>query len=334
MPITDWAQVFSGPLFRNRLDDDYLANGDDYLKEYHNALRQVGKSSPFWQYPMIAKMDVIKLSRYQIVGNYTRYEEQALNELKDAKLNIFAAVQDSIPTRKNFLIWAAPGSGKTYFAQQIADFLSDTCRYFELNLAKLNEGELNAQLSSITNSPDPSLCLIDEIDSKPNESWPYEIMLPFFDSSIDKEPPLVMIMAGSSGFSLTGMKERIASRPKGQDLLSRIPAENQFTIPPISFGDRILIILSQFVQAAQESGHQINSVEKLGLYYVALNERLSNARQLHEFAVRAVERVPRGDDRIKYDHLFTPGDPENKRFWLDVSAVAQDLVNHFVIVEQ
>jgi hypothetical protein len=215
MPITDWAQVFSGPLFRNRLDDYYLANADDYLKEYHNALRQVGKTSPFWQYPMITKMDIIKLSRYQIVGNYIRYEEQVLNELKDAKLNIFAAVQDSIPTRKNFLIWAAPGSGKTYFAQQIADSLSDTCRYFELNLAKLNEGELNEQLSSIADSPDPSLYLIDEIDSKPIESWPYEIMLPFFDSSIDKELPLVVIMAGSSGFSLSGMKEQIASRPKG-----------------------------------------------------------------------------------------------------------------------
>ena len=60
MPITDWAQVFSGPLFRNRLDDDYLAKADDYLKEYHNALRQVGKTSPFWQYPMITKMDIIK----------------------------------------------------------------------------------------------------------------------------------------------------------------------------------------------------------------------------------------------------------------------------------
>ena len=264
MPINDWAQVFSGPLFRNRLDDDYLSNADDYLKEYHNALRQVGKTSPFWQYPMITKMDIIKLSRYQIVGNYTRYEEAVLNELKDAKLNIFAAIQDTAPTRKNFLIWAAPGSGKTYFAQQIAEYMADQCHYYELNLAKLNQNEMEAHLQSIADSPDPVLCLIDEIDSKPEESWPYELMLPFFDSSIDRDLPLVVIMAGSSGFSLTGMKERIASRPKGQDLLSRIPAENQFTIPPISFGDRILIILSQFVQAAQESGYTINSVEKLG----------------------------------------------------------------------
>ena len=26
MPVTDWARVFAGPLFRNRLDDDYLDN--------------------------------------------------------------------------------------------------------------------------------------------------------------------------------------------------------------------------------------------------------------------------------------------------------------------
>jgi hypothetical protein len=333
MPVADWVQVFSGPLFRNRIDQDYLSKADEYLKEYHNALRQVGKTSPFWQYPMVTEMDVVKLSRYKIVGNYTRYEEQVLNELKDAKLNIMAAVQESTHARKNFLIWAAPGSGKTYFAQQIAAFLGEGPRYFELNLAELSEAEFESQLTSMAGLPEPILCLFDEIDAKPGASWPYEKMLPFLDSSIEKSPPLVCIMAGSSGFSLQGMKERMTSRSKGQDLLSRIPAENQFTIPPISFGDRILIILSQFMQAAQENGQQINSVEKLGLYYVALNERLSNARQLHEFAVRAVDRVPRGDDRIKYDQLFTPGDPENKRFWLEVSSVAQDLVNHFVVVE-
>jgi hypothetical protein len=60
---------------------------------------------------------------------------------------------------------------------------------------------------------------------------------------------------------------------------------------------------------------------------------LSNARQLREFAVRAVERVPQGDDRIKYDSLFVPGDSENKRFWQEVSEVAQELVNSYVTIE-
>jgi hypothetical protein len=92
---------------------------------------------------------------------------------------------------------------------------------------------------------------------------------------------------------------------KGKDLLSRIPAENRIVIPPMSFGDRVLIVLSQFAQAGHELGHEINFVEKLCLYYVAPNERLSNARQLHEFAVWAVERVPRGmiaSNTITYLH--------------------------------
>lgn len=137
-------------------------------------------------------------------------------------------------------------------------------------------------------------------------------------------------MAGSSGYSLGGIKGRIASRPKGKDLLSRIPTENESVIPPMSFGNRVLIVLSQFARAGEKAGRDIRAVEKLGLYSIALNPKLSNARQLYEFALRAVERGSRGDDRVKYDQLFIPGDPENKRFWLEVSSVAQDLVNHYV----
>ena len=334
MPVSDWAQVFSGPLFRNRLDPDYLAKSDEYFKEHQSSLRHFGKQSTFWQYPMIAEMDIVKLPRYSIVGKYMRYEEHVLNELKDGKQSITAAVADKSSSRKNYLIWGAPGSGKTFFAQQIAAALSDITEYSEINLAKVREDEFEASLSMMAESPTPLLCLIDEIDAKPKEPWPYDILLPYLDASLSRPDPLVFIMAGSSGYSLDGMKERIAVRPKGQDLLSRVPAENQFVIPPMSFGDRILIVLSQFVQAGHELRHEINFVEKLGLYYVALNERLSNARQLHEFAVRAVERVPRGDDRVKYDNLFVPGDPENKRFWLEVSSVAQELVNSFVTIEQ
>jgi hypothetical protein len=74
-------------------------------------------------------------------------------------------------------------------------------------------------------------------------------------------------------------------------------------------------------------------VEKLALYYVAVNPRLSNARQLREFAVRAVERAGPDEDRIKYDHLFGAGDPDNKEFWMRAGAVAGDFQNRFVIVE-
>ncbi len=334
LPVTDWAQIFSRPLFHNRLSPDYLENAGRYLEDYHLALKELGKNSPYWQYPFIGQLDIVKLSRYCVIGNYTRFEESALNSLKDAYQNIMIGFLNPEPRRDNHMIWAAPGSGKSYFVQQIARTLGDCCSYVELNMAKISEAEFHAAMQEISASQQPILCLLDEIDARPDASWPYEMLLPFLDSAIDNPIHSVFVMAGSSGYSMAGMKERMGSRPKGNDLLSRIPAENEYVIPPMSFGDRILVVLSQFVRAGKIAGRDIRSVEKLGLYYIALNSKLANPRQLYEFAIRAVDRGARSDDRIKYDQLFVPGDPENKRFWLEVSAVAGELINSYVIVEE
>ncbi len=92
-------------------------------------------------------------------------------------------------------------------------------------------------------------------------------------------------------------------------------------------------MLTQLRRAGSDAGRDIRAIEKLGLFCVALNPRLVNARQLREFAVRAVERVPAGDDRVKYDHLFAPGDPENKAFWVRAIPAASDFVNTFTVIE-
>jgi hypothetical protein len=142
----------------------------------------------------------------------------------------------------------------------------------------------------------------------------------------------VFVLAGSGGANLGEIKRRIAARPKGPDLLSRIPAGNEYEIMPLTIGDRILVVLSQFRDVGKEFNREISSVEKLGLYYVALNPRLANARQLREFAVRAIDRVPPNDDRVKYDHLFSAGDPENKAFWLQAQSTAAGLANTFAML--
>jgi hypothetical protein len=49
MPLADWALVFSGPLMRNRLKPDYLAHVQEYTPEIFHALRNLGKTGPFWQ---------------------------------------------------------------------------------------------------------------------------------------------------------------------------------------------------------------------------------------------------------------------------------------------
>ena len=91
-------------------------------------------------------------------------------------------------------------------------------------------------------------------------------------------------------------------------------------------------MLSQFREVGKEFKREIKSVEKLALYYIALNSRLANARQLREYAARAIERVPPNDDRVKYDHLFSAGDPENKAFWVQAQPITTGLVNSFTML--
>lgn len=258
---------------------------------------------------LIVTLDWVRLSRYRVVGNYTRYEEVVRNALKDVKQKIVVAFDRLRRKRENYLTWGAPGSGKTYLVQQIAASLPKAIRYRELNLAECSQQEFLSGLSQLDTNNEPCLCLVDEIDAKPQEAWPYEALLQSLDAAVDKGAQFVFVLAGSSGSSVVEMKERIAARPKGVDLLSRIPGGNEFEIPPLNIGDRLLVALSQFRQAGQEADQKIQAVEKLGLYYIALNSRLANARQLRELTVRAIERVTTGEDRVKYNHLFGAGDP-------------------------
>ena len=281
----------------------------------------------------ITALNRLALGQYCVAGRFTRYDEIVRNALKDVRQKITAGFERPSRKRENHFFWAAPGSGKTYFAQQVATSLPQPVRYQECNLAKCSQEEFLSGLAELDVGNKPCLCLIDEVDAKPKEVWPYEVLLPYLDANVERGAQFVFVLAGSSGSNLREIKNHIASRPKGADLLSRIPAGNEYEIPPMDLGDRLLVVLSQFRQAGQEMSREVQAVEKLGLYYIALNSRLANARQLRELAVRAVERLPTGEDRVKYDHLFGAGDPENKAFWMQSLPAAADLANRFVTLE-
>ena len=48
MPLSDWAHVFSGPIFRHRLAPDYLARTPEYTEKHFSTLKKLGKTGPFW----------------------------------------------------------------------------------------------------------------------------------------------------------------------------------------------------------------------------------------------------------------------------------------------
>ena len=332
MSVTDWAQVFSGPMHARRLDPDYLEHAQEYLTSYHDALRQRGKATSFWMIPLVRDLEAVRLARYSVVGDYIRFEQPVLHALKDLRARIVGGLEPGAARRNNHLIWAPPGSGKTYFVQQVGASLHTKAAYVEINLAKVGREQMQADLEQVAASDEAALVLIDEVDARADEAWPYELLLPYLDLGAEGKT-VAFVLAGSVSFSLEEMKRMMAARPKGKDVLSRVPTQNESTIPAMTFGDRVLVVLGQFCRAAREIGRELRSVEKLALYYSAVNPRLANVRQLREFAVRAAARIPAADDRIKYDHLFEAGDPENKRFYMELVPMAGELVNSFIDVE-
>lgn len=283
---------------------------------------------------LVRELNSIELPKFRVIGGIIRYEKSARNSMKDVKQRIVASLTSRPYGCDNYLLWAPPGSGKSFFVQEIARSLGDAIHYREINLAQMDESQFRQALAEIVTLDRPRLCLIDEVDSKPGESWPYEVLLPSLEPPAGKRViRTCYVLAGSSGGSTSGMKEGIARRTKGIDLLSRIPPGNEFVIEGLGLGDRLLVVSAQFLNAAKEYDRQINEVEKLVLYYVALNPKLKSARQIRQLAIRCIERMPSGEDRIRYDHLFDPGDPENKDFWNSASALRNELANSFVRLE-
>ncbi|MCI4342201.1 MAG: alpha/beta fold hydrolase [Thermoplasmata archaeon] len=271
-------------------------------------------------------------AEYRVVGSYVRYDARVRNPLKEFRQKVVAGLKVPTQGRESYLLWGRPGSGKTYLVRQIANSLAPELQFAELNLALLDEHQLRAALAEVRATPRACLCLVDEVDARATESWPYEVLLPFLDPPADDRVRRTFVLAGSSASSLVEMQQRMLARPKGADVLSRIPSAHEFSIPTLSIEDRIAVVVAQLTQAAQEHRRTVNEIERLALYYVVSNGRTSSPRQLRELAVRCVERLPEGEDRIKYDHLFDPGDAENKEFWLRTRSSHPGLVNSYLSI--
>ncbi|MCI4350614.1 MAG: tetratricopeptide repeat protein [Thermoplasmata archaeon] len=282
----------------------------------------------------LASLSEIRTARYRVVGDYARYDEGARNLLKDLRQRVLASVGSTAARGENFLLWAPPGSGKTFFVRELAAAARGGPEYHEINLAERAEEAFRAALATVAASSQPTITLIDEVDSKPTEAWPYEALLPHLDPANRTPVPRVWIVAGSSGGRLADLVERLASRPKGADLLARIPPENRVPIPGLTPHDRLLVATSQLVQAGRDRGHPLNEVEKLALYFVGVDPSLDNARRLRVFLLRAADRVPPEEERLRFDNLFSPGDPQNKEFWVRAREEAPELSGSFLRIEE
>lgn len=48
LPLSDWAFAISGPLFANRMEQDYLSRMDNYNAAMYTELKKLEKNGAFW----------------------------------------------------------------------------------------------------------------------------------------------------------------------------------------------------------------------------------------------------------------------------------------------
>jgi hypothetical protein len=281
----------------------------------------------------LRRIDMISLRDCSVVGEYRRYDERVRNTLRDWRNRIEGPLKVATRSRENFLIWAAPGSGKSFFIQEIAASLSDRVSYFELNLARLSEEEFSKRLSTVRACTKPTLCLLDEIDARREEVWPYEKCFSDMDLNLEGVRPVVFVLIGSSSSGMQAMLQGMLSRSKGKDLVDRIPISNRFEIPGLTLEDRVVVVASQVASAARARGQVVREIERLALFYALKNAELRTPRQLRDLAFGAIERMNGGDDRLKYDDLFARGDNRDKLFWVSNQEAAAEMSNTFVHID-
>ncbi len=281
---------------------------------------------------LLKKISNLSLNKYVVVGNYYRYDERLRRKLSDWCNNLIYLLRDQSKVHKNFLIWATPKSGKSFLINEIANKYRDEISFFDLNIAQLSKDNFIESIGKIYHSQKPTLCLIDEIDVRVDEKWPYEKCFTILDSNLNSTNQLIFVLVGSSSTGIQGLSKNIEKRKNGKELIDKIPNENRFEIFDLSYEDIIILVLSSIKLASEQRGIVINEVEKLALYYILKNSEIYTPRQLSDLIVSAVNKLAVNETKLTYDDLFHAGDRRNQQFWADNQTAAAELSSIFLLI--
>jgi hypothetical protein len=273
----------------------------------------------------LKSLDSLDLGKKTVVGDYRRFDAKTISGLRDWAQRIKRGLITKTKEDHNFLIWAAPGTGKSFFIQQIAASLGDSVIYSEINFAALGQPEIEQRINDIKNAAKPVLVLYDEIDARANEKWPYDVAFSVLE--LNKKDPsrqAVFVLIGSTPPGRESMIAGMKARFKGQDLLDRVPAQDHFDIPPMSVGDRIIVVATQIGVAARAHAVKVDGIDKFAVYF-ALSERFQTPRQISQLISPAVGRMPREESVLHYTDLFVRKDVRAQDFWAANKAAADAL---------
>lgn len=276
---------------------------------------------------LVTGIDTLDHAQATIVGNYRRFEQQTVGSLRSRAEAITHGLRAKTNSSENFLIWAAPGTGKSYFIEQIAESLGKRIEFFKVDFAKMEKADVEKVMNDIRAATEPSLVLYDEIDAKEGADWPYDISFKALELNHDANRRAVFVLIGSKPGGLDRMIEGMSKRVKGQDLLDRVPELNRFEIPPPALGDRIVVLATQVGVEAERRGLKITNIDKMALYFVLSNNKFNTPRQITELVKKCLSRMVDKERALGYDHFFEAKDAGKHRFWANRGDALRALAN-------
>ena len=290
-----------------------------------------------WQQAQLALKDLteLRLGALSVHGKYRRFSNDERSTLVGLADRIRRPLIEKSRTRENFLIYALPGSGKTFFIEELARTLGSAIKFVPIDLSRDDRDTCERKLAVVAGAKVACLCMIDEVDGRKNEDWPYDTIYKKLDlNEVQDRPPVVFVLIGSSGGTVKKLSEAIRSRYKGKDLMDRVleSAQHWAEIPPMGTGDTVCVYASKILEAAEEQGKSINDVENFAAYYAVLTGR--TPRQIKLLADQAVRRVPKGHTQVRYDNHFEAGDKNNKYFLEQHSEVAATFGNQTIRISE
>jgi phosphoserine phosphatase len=303
--------------------DHYLPHMDSLIDimEFVDADWKKNREKKVQAYAEVVRDDLLNIKSltmqdYVVIGDYTRHSEEDRSFLVGLADKIRRPLITKSTTRENFLLFAPPGSGKTFFISELArEFkMSKDLEYVEIDVSRDDESACKDKLRTVENSNKPCLCLIDEIDGRKSEDWPYDLFYKKLDLNERQAGLWVFVLVGSSGGSVESLGAIIKARIKGGDLVDRILQSNQHCsfIPPMKPADAIVVFAKKVLEASASAIPQkdIREIGRSAAFFALMT--CKTPRQIKMLSDQAVRRVPIGHTQLLFDHLFEAADKSSK----------------------
>jgi hypothetical protein len=197
-----------------------------------------------WQQAELALKNLteLQLRALSVHGKYRRFSNEDRSKLVGLADRIRRPLSEKSHTRENFLIYASPGSGKTFFIEELARTLGSGITFVPIDLSRDDREACERKLAAVAGATLPCLCMIDEVDGRKSED--YDAIYKKLDlNEVQGRPAVVFVLIGSSGGTVSKLGEVIRLRYKGNDLMDRVLKSPQHwaEIPPMGVGDTVCV---------------------------------------------------------------------------------------------